>query len=170
MSGLPERSNIEMPSQGCEQQRAEMQLRNELSRANEGSELVRRNQLDFDSFFRASRLWTGLDKERMDGVRQACGARRVAAEHMYALCRVSCFLQQLSPARFLSRLALFDRARREFPGECLYCGPELPDDRKRPVRRARDDRNIVALSDGVVQFGSAARIELDATLDDFHPR
>jgi hypothetical protein len=71
---------------------------------------------------------------------------------------ISGFLKQLTPARVLRRLALFDRARGQFPGELLQGGPELADDRKLFVRGARDDRNIIALGDGVIQLGSAARI------------
>ena len=51
MWDLPERSNIEMPSQSCEQQRADMQLQSELPRKNERSKLVRRDKLDLDAFF-----------------------------------------------------------------------------------------------------------------------
>src|SRR6476619_2979618 len=106
----------------------------------------------------------------MDGVRQARGARRVAAERMDRARRVTRFLKQFTTARFLRRLALFDRARGQFPSELLQGGAELTDDRKLSVRRARDDRNLIALGDGVIQLGSAARVQLNAALDDFHPR
>src|SRR6476646_6555400 len=106
----------------------------------------------------------------MDGVRQARGARRVAAERMDRARRVTRFLKQFTTARFLRRLALFGRARGQFPSELLQGGPELTDDRKLSVGRTRDDRNIIALGDGVIQFGRASRAELHAALDDFHPR
>ena len=63
MSGLPERRNVEMPSQSREQQRADMQLQREIPRKNERSKLMRRDELDLDAFFRAPRAWTGLHKE-----------------------------------------------------------------------------------------------------------
>src|SRR4029078_739754 len=103
----------------------------------------------------------------MDGVRQARGAWRIAAERMYRACRIPRFLKQLTTARNLRRLALFGRACGQFPGELLEGGSELTDDRKLSVGRTRDDRNIIALGDGVIQFGRASRIQLNVALHDF---
>ena len=63
MLGLPERRNIEMPSQTREQQRANMQLQCEIPRKYERSKLVRRDELDLNAFFRAPGAWTGLYEE-----------------------------------------------------------------------------------------------------------
>src|SRR4249919_55055 len=60
---LPERCNVEMPSQSRKQQRADMQLQSEIPRKNEGSEFMRRDELDLDAFFSAPRAWIGLHKE-----------------------------------------------------------------------------------------------------------
>src|SRR5689334_24061368 len=106
----------------------------------------------------------------MDGVRQTCGARRVAAKCMYRTGRIPRFLKQFTTARLLRRLAPFDGAGRQFPGELLNGGPELADDRKLSVGRTRDDRNIIALGDRMIQLGGAARSKRDAALNDVHPR
>jgi hypothetical protein len=85
---------------------------------------------------------------------------------MHGTRRKSSLLQKLAAAAFGRWFAFVDHAGGQFPGEAFECGTKLSHDRDHSIRCARDDGDIVLLSNGVINIGRCASRSMISTQGD----
>src|SRR6478609_784126 len=102
-------------------------------------------------------------------VGQSRSAGRVAAEVVHCARNEARFLEKFTAAAVYGCLVFVRHAGGQLPGEAFKCRSKLAHDRDHPIRRARDDSDVILLTDGIIGFGFGTGLKFNLTFDNFYP-
>ena len=164
---LPKCRQVEMAAHPREQQRSDVQLQSEFARQNKRAQLTRRRKFEFDAVVQSlsTVVRNRIDEERMYPVGQSRRAGRVAAKVVHCARNETRFLEKFTAAAVYGCLVFVRHAGRQLPSEAFKCRSKLTHDRDHPIRRARDDGDVILLTDGMVGFGVGTGLKFDLAFD-----